>query len=258
MSSPLTLKLRHGAFLNVEDCARLDTVIAEPRSVPAHTDIIEEGATPENVHLVLDGWAYRYKSLPDGKRQIMAFLIPGDFCDLHIAVLGQMDHGIATFVPTTVVDIPKGMVHELTFNHPRIAQALWWATLVDEAILREWLVSMGQRSADRRMAHLFCELFARLEVVGLTRGNSFPLPMRQEDLGDALGLSGVHVNRTLQFLREEGLIELRRRTVIIPSLERLTAYGGFDPLYLHLSTKGAEMGRLGGATARGTLLQDEA
>ena len=213
MNSPLTLKLQHGAFLNAEDCARLDAVIAAPRSVPAHTDIIEEGDAPENVHLVLDGWAYRYKTLPDGKRQIMAFLIPGDFCDLHIAVLGRMDHGIATFVPTTVVDIPKPTVHELTFNHPRIAQALWWATLVDEAILREWLVSMGQRPADRQMAHLFCELFARLEVVGLTDKNSFPLR-------DAPGRFGRRARNFQRSRQPDAAISARRRSHRTPAPDR--------------------------------------
>ncbi len=165
----------------------------------------------------------------------MALLVPGDLCDLHAAILGAMDHGIATLSPCTVAAIPRATVEDLTTNHPRINRALWWSTLVDEATLREWLVNMGQRPADRQLAHLLCELRVRLDTVGLVaEGGSYELPLTQEELADVLGLSPVHVNRVLQQLRGDGLIATRGKTLTIRDVARLEAFAGFDPNYLHL------------------------
>ena len=233
MFSPLIRKLGHSVDFTAADRDRL-TQLSRTRRVEARHQIIEHGSRPEDVHLVLDGFACRYKMLRNGKRQIVALLVPGDFCDLHVAILGAMDHGIATLSSCTIADLPRTTILDLTENHPRIARALWWATLVDEAILREWLVNMGQREADQQLAHLFCELLVRQQVAGIGDANGCPLPLRQEDLADVLGLTAVHVNRTLQSLRDEGLIALRRRRLDIPDLERLQAYCDFDPDYLHL------------------------
>lgn len=185
----------------------------------------------------MEGFACRYKLLPDGRRQIMAFLVPGDFCDLHVAILGEMDHSIGTSWGCTVVDIPRSTVDDLTANHPRITRALWWATLVDEATLREWLVNMGQRDADRQTAHLFCELLVRLQAVGRASADGFEFPITQEDLADTLGVTSVHVNRVLQEMRGKGLIEWKSKRLRIPDVERLKAFAGFDPKYLHLGRR---------------------
>ncbi|GLS71687.1 hypothetical protein GCM10007890_37000 [Methylobacterium tardum] len=188
----------------------------------------------------MEGVACRYKILPNGRRQIMAFLVPGDFCDLHVALLGLMDHSIGTSWGCTVVDIPRATIDNLTAHHPRITRALWWATLVDEATLREWLVNMGQRDADRQMAHLFCESLVRLQTVGRASEDSFEFPISQADLADVLGITSVHANRALQDLRAKGLVEWRSKRVQVPNVPRLRAFAEFDPKYLHL--KGRESG----------------
>ena len=237
MTNPLISKLEHGAELNDNDRATLGALTRQTRRVAAHEDLIHEGEAPSNVHLVLDGFACRYKFLPNGRRQIMAFLIPGDFCDFHVAILGAMDHGIATMTPCTMVSIPRQTIEELTAHHPRITRALWWCTLVDEAILREWLVNMGQRPANQQTAHVLCELLVRLQAVGRATRDSYEFPLTQEEFGDAMGLSVVHTNRSLQHLRQEGLIVLKGGTLTMPDVERLKEFAGFNPNYLHLTSR---------------------
>lgn len=184
--------------------------------------------------LLVEGWACRYKILRDGKRQIMAYLVPGDLCDVHIFILKQMDHSIGLLSDAKVVAIAKDKILQLFEEHPNLARALWWSTLTDEAVLREWLVNMGQRDAYDRVAHLLTELWLRLRTVGLTNDGSFELPVTQTDLGDTLGLTSVHVNRTLQRLRVEGLIDLSRGRLHILDVPKLMAVTHFEPNYLHL------------------------
>ena len=227
--NPLIRKLSAAHDLTEDDRAVLVRLCGQPRRIAARRDIIRYGDTPGDVHLVLDGFAHRYKMLPDGKRQIVAVLVPGDFCDLHVAILGRMDHSIAALTTCTIVDIPAATVRDLTENHPRITRALWWATLVDEGVLREWLVGMGQREAPKRMAHFFCEMLLRLQLVGLADADSFDLPFTQDELGDVLGMTAVHANRTLRDLREEWLIDLERRHLTILDVNRLKAFCAFDP-----------------------------
>lgn len=237
MSNPLIRKLEHGARFVDADRAVLENISRKMRKIPPNQDIIAEGTRPENVHVIMDGFACRYKLLSDGKRQIMAFLVPGDFCDLHVAILGEMDHSIGTPWGCSIVEIAKETIDELGQNHPRIMRALWWATLVDEGVLRSWLVSMGQRPADRQMAHLICELLVRLQTVGYADENGFEFPLSQIDLADTLGLSVVHVNRTLQFLRGKHLIIWKHKRVHIPNVRQLKAFADFNPKYLHLSPR---------------------
>lgn len=234
MSNPLVRKLEHGALLTDEDRAVLETISSKSRLIPTNHDIITEGMKPAAVNLVMRGFACRYKLLPDGKRQIMAFLVPGDFCDLNVSLLGEMDHTIGTGWGCDIVEIPRATIDEFNQNHPRIRRALQWSALVDEATLRAWLVSMGQRSANKQMAHLICELLVRLQTVGFADADSFNFPLSQIDLGDTLGLSVVHVNRTLQDLRGLNLVSWKHKRVHIPDVERLNAYADFDPSYLHL------------------------
>lgn len=233
MDNPLTRKLELFSELSDDDRRVLDEAITAPRQVEADQDLIREGDRPNKVHLILTGLACRYKLVESGHRQITAFLLPGDFCDLHVFILKAMDHNISTLTRSSVVGIPRAKVLELT-ERPAIGRALWWATLVDEATLREALVNMGRRDAEERLAHLFCELHARLEAVGLANGNTFDLPLTQVELADVVGLSPVHVNRTLQALRHQQLIRVSSRSITIRDLERLRALSGFDPNYLHL------------------------
>jgi CRP-like cAMP-binding protein len=237
MSNSLIMKLEYGAHLTEEDRDVLRRLTQRTRRVARHTDISSEGERPQNVHLVMEGFACRYKVLAGGRRQIMAFLVPGDFCDVHVAILGEMDHSIGTGWGCTIVDIPRSTIEDLTAHHPRITRALWWATLVDEGTLRAWLVNMGQREADHQMAHLICELFVRLRVVGMVSDNSFEFPITQGDLADTLGITPVHVNRVVQDLRAQGLIEWRSKRIRIPNVEQLMAFAEFNPNYLHLNRR---------------------
>lgn len=248
MSNPLIMKLEYGARLTDNDRAVLQDLTRKTRRVPRRSDISTEGERPENVHLVMEGFACRYKTLADGRRQIMAFLVPGDFCDLHVAILGEMDHSIGTGWGCTIVDLPRSAIEDLTAHHPRITRALWWATLVDEGTLRAWLVNMGQRDADRQMAHLVCELLVRLRMVGLVSDGRFAFPITQDDLADTLGISGVHVNRVLQDLRSQRLLEWKSRRLYIPNVERLMAFAEFNPKYLHLKRRKTDEHSLSGTS----------
>jgi CRP-like cAMP-binding protein len=235
--NPFVRKLEYGAELSDADRRILEEAVSDVREIGPRQDLIGEGDRPENVHLIVEGWACRYKLLPDGGRQIMAYLLPGDFCDLHVAILGEMDHSIATISPCKVAYIPDQIIRELISKHETINRALWWATLVDEGTLREWLTTMGRRPADKQLAHLLCELLLRLQAVGLADKNSIEFPITQEELADTLGMSPVHVNRMLQQLRADELITLDNRRLTIPDLRRLQAFAGFDPNYLHLNKR---------------------
>jgi len=230
--NPLIRKLDRFAKLSDDERRLLDGVCREVKAFDRHQDIISEGDRPENVHLLLEGWASRYKLLSNGERPIMAFLIPGDLCDMHVSLLNQMDHSISTLSPCKVAFIPFKTMAGLLENQ-RLARALWWATLVDEAILREWLVTVGHRSAERRLAHLICEMLLRSRAVGLTDDDSFELPLTQEELGATMGLSTVHINRTMQELRGQGLISSKGRRMTVLDPERLMALSEFNANYLH-------------------------
>lgn len=237
MFNPLIRKLRLAGSLDVDDEVALQAISALGRQVEADRDLSREGDRPETVHLVMDGLAYRYKVLPGGKRQIVAIMVPGDFCDLHVAILGQRDHSIATLASTRIVEISHRTIKELIATRPKLAHAFWWATLVDESILREWLTSLGRRDGEERMAHFFCELLVRFHSVGLASENSYDLPMTQIELSDTLGFSSVHANRVAQSLRKRGLIVLRRGRLEIPDAVALKVFCGFDPSYLHLTPR---------------------
>ncbi|GJD52500.1 hypothetical protein OPKNFCMD_5266 [Methylobacterium crusticola] len=234
MQDALIRKLESFETLSDHDRAALAALVPRVRKVGARVDLIQEGDAPDNVHLVLDGYACRYKVLPDGQRQIMAYLVPGDFCDLNVFILDQMDHSIATISACQIVDIPRDAIEAITAEHPRVTRALWWCALVDEAVLREWLVNLGGRPANHRIAHLICELLLRLEAVGRITANSYDFPFTQSDIADTMGLSAVHVNRTLRELRTLGLITLKQRVMTILDVERLKAYCGYNPNYLHI------------------------
>lgn len=235
--NPLARKLGNFADFSKGDLRLLDDLSSNTTTLKAGTDLIKEGDRPDDVIYLIEGWAARYKILAGGQRQITAFLIPGDLCDIHIFILKKMDHDIGLLSDARVARIPKADMLALMAHSPNITKALWWATLVDEAVLREWLVNMGQRNAFQRIAHLFCELWVRLHQVGLTVEHSFRLPLNQEQLGDTIGLTPVHVNRTLQRMRAEGLITLQSRELVIQDISRLRQIADFQPNYLHLDRR---------------------
>jgi len=232
-----------GAFtrLSSDDHAALARITRTYRFVDSRRDVISEGDRPRHVHLVLDGWACRYKQLPDGKRQIVSLFVPGDFCDVNVFILKQMDHSIAAITRLKVAMITPDEMSELTAERPRITQALWWHELVTTAIQREWTLNIGQRSAYERLAHLLIELYLRLKTVGRAHDGRCDFPLTQNDLADATGLTSVHVNRTLQELRKDRLIELERKQLQILDLERMMDVAMFNPNYLHLDHEGRHL-----------------
>jgi CRP-like cAMP-binding protein len=165
MTNYFSRKLQNFNHLDQADLDFLDALVVNPRAVSADTDLISEGDAPSDVHLVIDGFACRYKILKDGQRQIMAYLVPGDICDLHVFLLDHMDHSLGTLSDCLIVDFPRPTVLEM-LERPAISKALLLSTMVDEGTLREWLVNIGQRHAEPRIAHLLCELLARLRSVG--------------------------------------------------------------------------------------------
>jgi CRP-like cAMP-binding protein len=242
MRNPVVVKLEHFTRLSAEDKAALDRIAsARPHRINPREDIVQEGQQPNCAHIILKGWAYRYKQLEDGRRQIVGFLLPGDLCDNNIFVLKEMDHSMAALTSVTLAQVSRQVIDDLMLRHPRLTQAFSWEMLVNMAIQREWTVNVGQRTAFERIAHLFCELFFRMRAAGLTRGQALSLPVKQSDLADAAGLSTVHVNRTLQDLRALGLISLREKTLTIPDLDALMRAGVFNPNYLHLGLEGQHL-----------------
>ena len=239
LPNPLVRKLESFTALSKADRALLERISTETRHFGPHVDLVREGDKPDGVFLIMEGMACRHKQRANGARQIMAFLLPGDLGDLDVPLLNRMDHTITTLSACRVVRLAPETMADLLQHHPQIARALRMSTLVDEATLREWLVNVGCRLAVERIAHLFCELLVRLQVVGLASENSYALPLTQGELGDTTGLSNVHVNRSLQELRRQGLIELTGRRLTILDLPRLRALAEFKANYLHLGDRAA-------------------
>jgi CRP-like cAMP-binding protein len=236
----LIRKLETLAALSDEEKQALRGLPRTVKAFKADQDIVREGDTPAECCLVLEGMVFRYLMLDDGRRQIMGFYIPGDIPDLQSLHITTMDHSVATLVPTTVAFIPHQSLNELNARHPTIANALWRDTIVDAAMFRLWMVSLGQKSAHERLAHLLCELLVRFKAVGLAEDeHTCAFPMTQTELGDALGLTTVHVNRVIQDLRRDGLITLGRGSLCINDWERLRQRAKFNPLYLHLDGREA-------------------
>ena len=197
--------------------------------------LIEADQPYQKVFLVREGWAVRYKLLPSGDRQIINFALPGDFLCFNASIFQTSDHFVAakTFLRTFAFDISP--FQQMLTSYPAMALAMSWANAHEEAVLAERIASLGRRSARQRMAHLFCELWRRLQLLGLTQQGAFPLPVTQEDLGDTLGLSVVHVNRTLRRLSTDGLIAREHGLVRILDMGRLQQVAGFEDGYLHFT-----------------------
>lgn len=196
-------------------------------------DIISEGDDPKTVNLIVDGWACRYKILEDGRRQILAFFLPGDLADLHVYILDSMDHSIGSITPMQFAMLNANEFEQLGNDHPRVLRALWWDSLLNASIQREWLVSVGQRNAVESLAHLACELFLRLKMVGLAENGLCRFPLTQSDIGDALGMTQPHVSRTIKDLNASGVATIQRGTLRVNDLPGLSKLALFNPNYLH-------------------------
>lgn len=235
MHDPLAGKLARYVSLSVADRMWLSEALGPTRTLPARADLIDEGEDPHAVNVILEGWACRSRQLADGRRQIVSLLLPGDPCDPHVFLLDRMDHAISALTPVVYAQIPGPAMLELTARSVALDRAFQREALATAAIQREWTVSLGCRSGIERLAHLFCELRYRLAVVGLADRQGCPLPLTQHDLAHSLGQTSVHINRTLQELRAQGLITLRSRRLTIHDPDRLAELAHFDPAYLHFT-----------------------
>jgi CRP-like cAMP-binding protein len=233
MSDAFIKHLSGYGLLGEEEIALLAGACTNIRTLPSGYHLIREGDEPDPVFVILDGWACGYKILPDGGRQIMSFLLPGDFCDIHISVLEAIDHNIMTLTKARVASLPRAQMEALVQSSPALTQAFWWSQLVDQSILRAWIVSMGRRKSVERVAHLMCELYIRMRNIGLATDDECSMPLTQLVLADALGLTPVHINRVLKVLKNADVMELSRGSLKIINSDRLAQIAGFDGNYLH-------------------------
>ena len=231
----LIRKLESITTLSEEDRAALRRLPMHPKRLRARDDIVMEGDRPTHCCLLVEGLLHRYKSLPDGTRSVLAYHIPGEIPDLQSLFLHTLDHSIGAVTASQVAMIPHSAVHDLIRERSSIMAALWRETLIDAAIFREWIVNVGSRSARARLAHLIAEMFERFRSVGLADEDGFVLPITQADLGEATGMSAVHVNRSLQELRAEKLIVSEGRFLHILDWQGLQQAGGYEPRHLHLA-----------------------
>ena len=233
MENRFVEKLAGFGQLSANDVAALIEATSRHRRIKAKHDLIREGDRPGPVFVMLDGWACRYKILPSGTRQVLAYLMPGDSCDLHVGLLAQMDHSIQTITASSVATIEREEMDGILDRHPAIAKAIYVAQLIDEGTMRAWITSMGRRASIERVAHLMCELYIRARNIGLTSEPSFALPLSQLLLADSLGMTPVHLNRVLRELRTRGAMTLNRGSLILSDLPKLVQIAGFDDNYLH-------------------------
>lgn len=233
MPNRFVAKLRSLVDLAEGDVRALKKATEDATLIGPRKDLIREGDKPGPVFVMLEGWAARYKILPGGTRQIMAFLMPGDDCDLHAGVMSQMDHGIQTLTRAHVATISRTVMDDLMAKHPGIARAMYVAQLVNEGTLRAWIVSLGRRSSIERITQLLLELHIRGLRTGLATENVMEMPLSQVVLADALGVTPVHVNRMLQELRRSGAVELRRGMLRLTDPAALVRISGFDENFLH-------------------------
>lgn len=225
------LRARH--TISEAEEAAIRASLGEPRDYPARKTFVHEGQEIPFSTLQLSGLICRYKELSDGQRQISALHVAGDFVDLHSFTLKRLDHSIMTLTPCRVVLVPHTSLTRITEQFPHLTRVYWFSTNLDAALHREWVLSLGRRTALARCAHLFCELRFRLNVVGLTDERGYDLPINQIDLSECLGLTSVHVNRSLRRLREMGLVTFRSGRVDIHNLPGLEEVAEFDPAYLY-------------------------
>ncbi len=222
------------AWMRLSGVEPLLKAVVNTESVRPGFHILLQGDVPTAVHVLLDGQAYRYRLLEDGRRQIVAILVPGDICDLEAVMRGRADYGVANMTNCVLGELPVSTIADFTTIDPELVQALWRGLLRDQAIAREWLVNVGCRTALERVAHLICEFRLRLEAVGLTKGDAFKMQMTQAEIADLLGLSTVHINRTLKQLRKLGLVDYSKSIISVLDVPALERVAGFNPTYLRM------------------------
>ena len=219
--------------LSEEERQVLEASVASVKTFGARTTTMRRGELINQSCLLLEGFMCRYLDDRNGHRQLVSMHVGGDFVDLHGFPMKRLDHDIATLSPCTVAFFDHKTLADVQVRHPRLTRWLWFSTLLDAAIHREWIFRLGRLGAEGRVAHFFCEMNTRLEMIGLAEDGRFSLPATQADLAEACGITGVHANRVLRLMRERELMTFRSGEVRILDLKRLHALGEFDPIYLY-------------------------
>jgi CRP-like cAMP-binding protein len=232
--APMVHKLGLWTEIDEADSEKILKLPCQRRHLEAGQYLVWDGDKPQHTCLLLSGFAYRHKSAGNGGRQIMSIHMKGDLIDLQNSLLGVADHNVQMLTAGEVALIPVQAVRDLAFLRPSIGMAMWYETLVEGSIFREWVLNIGRRDARTRIAHLLCEFALRLEVAELGKATSYELPITQEQLADAVALTSVHVNRTLKKLQEDGLITRTKRIITIVDWKALVKVADFQPRYLHL------------------------
>jgi len=232
-TSRLMLRFEGFGTLSPDEAHALEAAAGPVRLHRPHEDLAREGESATHISLLLSGFAYGCRVLPDGRRQILSYLIPGDLCDPRLLLLPTARHTVSTLTAANVVLFARDALLSLVERHPGVGRALCWLALQEEMIAREWLVNVGQRTALERLAHLLCEIFTRMQMVGLTDGGRCELPLTQVELADTLALSTVHINRTLQELRRQHLVSLSGGMLEVLDFGALQSIAMFTADYLH-------------------------
>jgi CRP-like cAMP-binding protein len=228
-------RLTRRSSLTSEEAEALLALPGTPAQIHANRDFVHMGEDVDHACLIVEGLVGRFGQTRGGARQVTAFHIPGDMADLHSVVVAKSGSALQALCTTTILRIPHRAIRRLAHDYPAVAEALWRECVIDAAILSQWVVNVGRRDAQARAAHLVCEMMIRYGEIGQTVGLGFPFPVSQAQLADALGLTAVHVNRTLKALKDAGVISIVRHTVKILNWQRLAAIGDFDPVYLQVA-----------------------
>jgi len=235
--APMVRKLEHWRKLKEADKKAILALPFTKRSLTASQHIVWDGDKPQYTTLLLSGFAYRHKVAGNGGRQIMSIHMKGDIVDLQNSLLGVADHNVQMLTSGEVALIPVAAVLELAFDYPTIGQAMWYETLVDGSIFREWMLNVGRRDARTRIGHLLCEFAMRMDMAELGKQDEYELPITQEQLADAVSLTPVHVNRTLMALETDGLIRRNKRVIHITDWKELAKVADFQARYLHIDAR---------------------
>ncbi|MDE2486457.1 MAG: Crp/Fnr family transcriptional regulator [Alphaproteobacteria bacterium] len=237
--STFAAKIAAHTPLSDAESAALGALVTRIQIVPAGDTVAAAGEPLDVATIVLEGIVARSKLLPDGRRQILSFLLPGDLVDAFASVLRRRDDNLEAITAAKVAVVPQTRVAAVAAEFPRLHEAFLREAFIETSIAREWVLNVGQRTADESLAHLLCELSWRMETLGLARGGVVPFPFKQQQLADALGLSTIHLNRVLRNLRGSGLIHLEARALTVLDAEALRRMAHFNPEYLHLSREAA-------------------
>jgi CRP-like cAMP-binding protein len=232
---PLVRKLGYWQKFDEADRQALLALPHTLRRLEASHYLVREFDRAEYSCVILSGFAMRHKIVAGGQRQILAVHMKGEAVDLQNSLLGTADHSVQMLSAGSVATIPREEIQRIAFERPAVGKAMWRDTLVDGSIFREWIANVGRRDARTRIAHLLCELSLRLKVAGLGQQTNYEMPLTQEQIADATGLTPVHVNRSIKSLEADQLIERSSpRSITIGDWRKLAHFGDFNSHYLHL------------------------